>query len=334
MTDIVATVAANPVTALIEPSVYDALLAHIKAEAKAFAPDLSTVSGRKEIAAFAYKVTRTKTAIDAAGKKLNEEARAQISKVDERRRKIRADLELLADEVRKPLTDWESAEEARVERCKATLQSIIALGKSTGDFDARLAELEAIAVDDLGEYEVEAVREKVDATEKLTAARAAQQKADADRAELDRLRKAEQERLAAEAVKAAEEEKVKAEAERKAAEERREAESRAEAERLAAVAAERAREEERRVAAEAIAQAEREKQALIDAQAKADADRAAEAARQAAEQAARDANKQHRSEVMRVTKEAIMQSGADEAVAKKIVLAIVAGEIPNVTLRF
>jgi colicin import membrane protein len=61
---------------------------------------------------------------------------------------------------------------------------------------------------------------------------------------------------------------------------------------------------------------------------------AAEKQRLADEQAARDADKAHRSAVMKAAKEAIMTCGTDEETAKKIVLLIRSGEVPNVTLRF
>lgn len=128
-TDIAAIVAANPVSVLIDEKVYSQFYQHIKAETEAFKPDLSTVASRKEISSLAYKVTRTKTAIDAAGKKLNEDARAQINAVDASRRKIRDELDALAEAVRKPLTEWEAAEEARIDRVKAMLLHIEECGK-------------------------------------------------------------------------------------------------------------------------------------------------------------------------------------------------------------
>jgi colicin import membrane protein len=55
----------------------------MKRETDALDADVTTEKGRKAIASMAYKVARTKTAIDEAGKKLNEEARARINAVDE-----------------------------------------------------------------------------------------------------------------------------------------------------------------------------------------------------------------------------------------------------------
>jgi colicin import membrane protein len=52
------------------------------------------------------------------------------------------------------------------------------------------------------------------------------------------------------------------------------------------------------------------------------------------EEAARQADREHRGKVMGEAKSALIEIGAAEDLAKKIVLAIVAGEIPHVSLRF
>jgi len=351
-TDIAAVVAANPVSVLVDDKVYSQFYQHIKAETEAFKPDLSTASSRKEISSLAYKITRTKTAINAAGKKLNEDARAQINAVDAQRRKIREELDTLAESVRKPLTDWEVAEEARVDGVKAVLRHIEECGKGFIDgepqpFAILFHELEEkIVIDDtFGEFADQARTAKRIAHDRLTAAFEENQKAEADRIELEKLRaeRAERERLDAErqeaerlAAEKAHREKVEAErAEREAAEQKAREERAAQA----------AREEEQIKAKQAAERAEREKAEIIakvEAEANAMREKAeselrqreAEAKRLAAEQAARDADKAHRASVMKAAKEAVMVHGADEDTAKKIVLAIVAGEIPNVTLRF
>jgi colicin import membrane protein len=61
----VALVLQNPVAVLTDGAKFDALYASIKAEATAHQPDTATDKGRKAIAAMAFKITRTKTAIDA-----------------------------------------------------------------------------------------------------------------------------------------------------------------------------------------------------------------------------------------------------------------------------
>ncbi|OYR25863.1 hypothetical protein [Brucella pseudogrignonensis] len=351
-TDIVGYVSANPVSVLVDEKIYSQFYEQIKAETDAFKPDLSTVSSRKEISSLAYKVTRTKTAIDAAGKKLNEDARAKINAVDAQRRKIREELDTLAETVRKPLTEWEAAEEARIENIKSTLAHIDACGKGMigGEpqaFAILFRELEEkIIIDDsFGEFKEQAEAAKSEALAKLKIAFDAHQKAEADRIELEKLRaekeerdrleakRAEKERIAQEALareKAEKEHQERLAAEQKAREERAAQQAREQAEREAREAIERAEREK----ADAVAKAEAEALAVKQKAEQAEAKRAAEAKRIADEQAARDADTAHRSKIMKSAKEALMAQGADEETAKKIVLAVIAGEIPNVTLRF
>lgn len=76
----------TPLAVITDAKVYSEFYEKLRQIADEFEADVSTDKGRKEIASLAYKVARTKTAIDDAGKKLNEEARAKINAVDEDRR--------------------------------------------------------------------------------------------------------------------------------------------------------------------------------------------------------------------------------------------------------
>lgn len=91
------------------PSLVQALIAQVRTLAMdGFTPDLSTVSGRKEIASRAYKVAQTKTAIDAAGKAVVDELKALPKLVDEGRKAIKDGLDTVRDDIRASLTAWES----------------------------------------------------------------------------------------------------------------------------------------------------------------------------------------------------------------------------------
>lgn len=352
-TDIVALVDANPVMVLTDREKFNQFYAQMKAEADKLVPDTTTEKGRKAIASMAYKVARTKTAIDDAGKKLNEEARARINAVDESRREIRQQLDDLRDEVRKPLTAWESAEEKRVEECNATIEllrkfAVVLAEDTAADIREDMADLLAIEIDaDKFEGLAETAQNlKSTAVDVLTVAIARAEKAEADAKELERLRAEtlererveEEKRLAAEAVrqkeaaeKAAAEQKEKAEAEQqaridaaaKAAEEAARAEAdRAHAEALAA-------EKRRADEAEAAAKFEADRNAREEQAKKAEADRAT------AETARREADQAHRSTILRAVKDAIMEAGqVEEAVAKSIVLAIAAGNVPHTRISF
>lgn len=361
--DIAVIVAQTPAVVLIDAGKRDDLYAHIRREVEAFTPDLTTAKGREAIKSLAYKITRTKTAIDAAGKQLNEEARAKIGVVDAARRDARETLEAMANEVRRPLTEWEEAEKARLAECSEIINRIalagtITLNDTADTVRARGAEIWTIEItaDRFGDMFEQATKAKAHTVDLLKTGLARLTQEEADRAELEKLRAEalERERMAAEKAAAEEAARQKAEAER-LAEERRAAAAKAEAERIAA--AEKAAEDRARQAAERAAQEDRDRvqreheAAVAEANARAEeADRArraeagriakekadAEAAakRVADEQAKRDADQKHRTAVKSAAKAAIMSCGADDDTARKIVMAIIAGEVPHVSLKF
>lgn len=350
----------NPIAVVQSSEKFDTLLGQIREVVRNHKPDLATQKGRDAIAALAYKVARTKTALDDAGKKLNEDARKQIDAVDEQRRRIRTELDALRDEARKPLDLWEVAEAVRKETIDAVLGVIDASTSfpetyTAAEISERIVGLEATEFDAeiFQEWLQIAIAKKTKALETLRGVYTRTLKAEADAAELETLRKQNAEREAREA-----EQKAAREAEEQRQREAKEAEERAAREAEQAAAAERAAEEKRladakeaarleterlaEAASQAAAEKQRELQAEIDAAnaeaqrlREADEARQAEEKRIADEQAAREKDRAHRSAVMKAAKEALMaHTGIAEEAAKKAVLAIVAGEIPNVTLTF
>lgn len=191
--------------------------------------------------------------------------------------------------------------------------------------------------------------------ERLRAEKAEAERKAAELAAAEAKKKTNNKRIAAAAKRAAEE---AVEAERRKAQEAaatvEKARAEEQAKRDAEAAAERRKAQEAEAAREAAAAAERKKaqDAIDEANRKAkaaeealEAERRAEAAKVAAaekakaEQARLDAerqrNQEHRSRVMKAAKEAIMDHGSiKEEAAKLIVLAIVGGSIPHVSLEF
>ncbi|MDH4581420.1 hypothetical protein E8F20_05960 [Pseudomonas sp. BN415] len=322
----------------------------IKAEIDSFVPDVSTKKGRDAIASIAYKVARSKTALDNAGKELVAELKEVPKKIDAERKRMRDLLDVWQAEVRKPLTEWEEAEEARKAKHQAAINQIN-LRLECRDLDAaelksNIAWLEGLAINESWEeFEAEAARAKDKAVAALREALAAREKYEAEQAELERLRaeaaareqREREERIAREAAEA---ERLAAE---RRAQEERDAATRREAE--AKAAAER-RELELKLQAE---QAEREKveaqrraeQAERDAQAKAEAAAQAERQRQADEQVrikaeadAREADRAHKSAVLKAAKEAVMTVGLDEEQAKAVIKLIAGGGVPRVYISY
>jgi len=270
----------------------DPILARIEAEVRSHAPNLTTDKGRKAIASLAYKVSQSKTALDNAGKKLTEDQKQAIAAVDAARKKIRDRLDALRDEARKPLTDWEAAEEARAERIKQTLANLRNHGmtgyETPDEIKAAADAIKAIVVgNDFGPAldMANAAREASLVT--LRAMYAAAVQRDKDAAELAELRELKAHTLAAEI----ERERVDA--------------ARVEADRLAADAARVAKEQAERAEADRIAAVERA------AQIEADKLAAAEAATVAAEQAAA---KQRADDEAR-HKAALIAAGIEQAMA-------------------
>lgn len=341
MNEIVAFAIPNPVQVLTDPKSYSEFYQSIRAQLAEFVPDTSTERGRKEIASMAYKVTRSKTAIDDAGKKLNEEARAKINAVDAQRRKIREELEALAAEVRQPLTDWEEAEDARKEAAANDLRkiadmSVVSVEDTAASIKARWDVLnQMILREDVHLDGIEHARASMEAAlDKLEEARARAQQSEDDQRELARLREEAEKRAAAER----EEQERKA---REEAEAKRKADAEAEQKRRELLAAEKAKLEAAQEAAriqkeqeERIARIEAEKQAQAIEFERKERARLAEIERTKREEETRQADRAHRSKIMGESKNAIMTCGADEETAKKIVLAIIASEIPHVSLRF
>lgn len=340
-TSIALVVNQTPAIVLTDKKSRDEFYAHVQAEVDAFEPDLSTDKGRKAIASLAYKIARTKTAIDDAGKKLNEEARAKINAVDAERRAVREHFDALSAKVRQPLTEWEEGEKKRLEfidNMVAMFRAarVVEMGETSASIRERGAEIYKTVLNPVvfGDRLDDAQREKDETVAVLKAAMDRAIVAEKEAEELARLRAENEARERAEREKAEAEriERERKEVERRAEEARADAE--AEEARRVEVAAkeaeERAREEERRKH-EAELAAERERAERAEAEAQAERDRIAA---EEAERAAREADKAHRTKVMGEAKAAIMTCGVDEETARKVVLLIKAGEVPHVRMEF
>ncbi|MBB3144888.1 chromosome segregation ATPase [Phyllobacterium trifolii] len=320
---------------------FEKLYSAVKEAVSKHVPDTSTKTGRDAVKSLAYKVAQTKVALVKQGKALTEGWRNQTTKVNAACNTIEERLDALRDEVRKPVDDWEKIEEDRVDAHKEKLQSLIDLSKvGLGRTVAEYRELLATAEQtQLGatweEFAAQASLAREDAIETLTRMLKIAEKQEADAAELEKLRAKDAEREAADAERLAAENAAKAEAEQAEA-------RKVEDERIANEARQKALDE----AAERVADAERKaakadadaKQAIADAAAKVEDDRRKAADEQAAaeaEQKRRDDDKAHRQTVNRaIVSELVDCSDITADQAQQIVIAIVSGLVPNVTLKY
>ncbi|MCT8166884.1 MULTISPECIES: hypothetical protein [unclassified Pseudomonas] len=339
----------------------DPYLRKIREEIDAFVPDVTTRKGREAIASIAYKVARSKTALDNVGKELVAELKEIPKKVDAERKRMRDLLDAWQEEVRRPLNAWQAAEDDRVDRHQARIQQLRDLVDVETLFAEgirfKISQAEAVVIDEgFEEFEAEAHQAKAKTLESLRASLARQEKHEAEQAELERLRaetaareqKEREERIAQEAAERARlEAEHKAQAEREAAQ-RREQEAKAVADRrelelkLQAEQAERAKAqaEADRVAAEQRAEQERQaaarqaeeaaEQARQDERRRADA-AAAEILRQ---QEARESDKAHRASINRTSLEAFVAGGMTEQCAKQAITLIAQRKIPNIAISY
>src|SRR4051812_14164349 len=97
-----------------KPQGLDPIIEAIRKEVTGIVPDISTKKGREEIASLAYKVAKSKTALDEMGKKLVSGLKEKAKAIDAERSRAWEAVDAIQKGVRQPLTDWENAEKRRV----------------------------------------------------------------------------------------------------------------------------------------------------------------------------------------------------------------------------
>ncbi len=332
-----------PETALAVFSAVNGLepwLQQIRTEIDGFTPDISSRKGRDAIASMAYKIARSKTALDDVGKKLVADLKEVPKKIDAERKRVRDTLEVWQEEVRRPLNEWQAAEDARVDRHNDAIDRIKAHaidldGITAEDLADRVEKLEAIAMgESWEEFDAEAARAKDAALDKLRTALTARQQYDEQQAELARLReeatareqKDREDQIAREAVAKAQREAderaqaernavAKREAEAKAAADRRELELKLAAEQSERAATQAAREKiesEQRAAQQKIDDEQRHQRAM----AQAEADRVAAEQRAEQERVNSEARQAEAAERARLA-EVARQKAADEEILRQ-----------------
>lgn len=381
-TNIAVLVETTPALVFSDPKKADELFVHIEQEIATSDPDLTSEKGRKAIASLAYKISRTKTAIDDAGSSLIEEANKTVRSVNAERKRLRDHLDGLRDKARKPLSDWEAEQERRKRQRQQIVDDLKSAGHVSIDdtaetLRARIREVQntELHLDFLADFFDLAKDAQSSSLSTLNAALGRQVQLDEERAELERLReesqrREEEERVEREARQAQERQAryvddqikhiidcgrgriggkpyplavLQRELDEKVniddtfGDRKREAEEALETARraLSEVAARQQQEAEaeearRRETAEADAR-RREEEAAQRARDEA----SAEQQRAQKEAEARAADQEHRQEVLTAAQTAIKSAaGISDGTAKKIVLAIAAGNVPHISIRF
>lgn len=331
------------------------LFEKIATEARSVIFDMSVKKERDALKSFAYNLARTKTTVDNYGKEMVAEIKKQSGVIDADRKFWRDNMDLLQEEIRKPLTDFENSEKDRVAKHENAIEAIknfannnFLITANSSMIEGAIATLNDQAIDSsFEEYEEQAKLAKLETLETLRNALSETQSLEAERAELERLRQADIERqqkerdekIAREAAdKARVEAEAKALADRKRAEqEKLEAEQR---EARLKLEKEQAELREQQLKQQAI---EREKQAEIDRQKAVEAERLrieqeaqakADAERKAEEQ--RKANFEHMRTINREAFSAIegLSLGIPEAQIKELITAIAKNQIPHISIKY
>lgn len=339
MGDLIATINQDSAPVIYRAGGLGVFFDHIAAQVADEVVDITTKAGRDRLSSLAVQVSRSKTAVEKPG-------REYLKKIKELPREIEKELKVfvdqcdaLRDQVRAPLTAWETEQREILERHNAELERI----KTAGFTDYETAAEAKQIISDLSEYDFEAIDdERRDQYVKAVSGSLFQlnrlaiqlEKAEADARELAELRakqaEAEQrERERKIAEQAAEQERQRAEHKLKM--EREEFERKQNAARWEAEQAEKAAAEKIRQANEQAERAvEIERQRVAQEQqiaAAQERDRIA-----AAERAA--ANKAHQRKINGEIVDALMALGCSESIAKEIVIATAKNKITNLKITY
>lgn len=341
----------------------------VKGEVLGEVPDLKTRKGRERIASLAAKVSKSKTAVEKPGRDYLRRLKEMPKVVEAELRDFVTKMDALRDETRRPLTEWEAAEDARIDRHNDRLNWLKTLADDLGELNSLqlkglIAEAEGMQ---LGahweEFEAEAGAAKDKVLTALRAALTKREAFEAEQAELARLRREAEERAEQDRIRLAQEAAVEAERQRVAQEQQaaREAAARREQELLDQAAAQEREAENQRL--QLKLQAEQAERARIQAEAdrvateqRMEQERQAAARRQeeAAEQArqderrradaaaaeilrqqeARERDKAHRASINRAALEAFVAGGMTEECAKQAITLIAQRKIPNIAISY
>jgi hypothetical protein len=318
----------------------------IRLKVAEFTPDITTKKGRDEIRSMAAKVTRSKTLIDGIGKDLVAELKDLPRRIDANRKLMRDQLDALAEDTRRPLTEYD----ARIEKYQAGLRMIrdtpgLVRGRDSDAIRIASENLGALLTDEWGEFLDEATAAVEQAQKELRQLHVERVQAETQERELAQLRAEaeERERRDREAAHAKEiADRARREAEEEAERERQAALGReAEAKRQAELAEQRAAEAERREKESARLAAERAEQAAREAT-EAERRRQEEEARHAqAEKERREADVAHRRQINTEAIDDIENAlaefpefGGSRVIAREVAKAIASGKIRHVRIEY
>ena len=139
--------------ALTDEAYWKEFAANIEAAIECTPSTVQTDAQRDAIRSAAHKVARIKGSIDKRGLALTKDLREQVTAMNKRRDARTEHLDAAKERVRKPLTEWENAEETRkaerdalTERLNAA--AVVTIDMTADAIAARLTEIEALTISD------------------------------------------------------------------------------------------------------------------------------------------------------------------------------------------
>ena len=313
--------------------------------------DATTAKGRKEGASLAAKVASSKTYLDGLGRDYVSELKSKITPIDARRKLIRDTLDALKTEVRRPVTEFEEAQKARVRAHVDALEEIkdainrIPILSDINVINDLAGSLNPTLVRDFEEF-TDRAAELISGLGTVVGARVSEiEKAEAQDAEIERLRKE-----AVQTAKRERDERISRESEQRAKDEAKqqledERERRIAAEKASLEAEKQAFEDKKQAEADRLDAEQRAKQTAIDTenQKKAAAEQAAaderrkiaEQAEQEAEEArAREADKKHHAKINNEAVACLVAAGVSKVASKLAIVAIAKNRVSHVKINY
>lgn len=284
-----------------KPNGLDPFLKIIRDEIDIFIPDVTTKKGREEIASIAYRISKSKTALDDVGKNLVSDLKELPKKIDAERKRVRDLLDNWKDEVRRPLTEWENADKERINKIQ---ERIFKINNLISDYESLSSEV---------------IKNNDTVLNKLESQFLSKQKIEQEQAELAKLRaeaeerdkKDKEERIAKEAAeKAIKEAEMKLQKERED-HERKELELKLEVEKA------------NREKLEALKREEETKRKIEE-----------EIRNKNIADKKRANDLEHKTKINRAAVEAFVNNGIDEKASQLVINLIVENKIPNIYISY
>ena len=308
----------------------DPYLFQIRSEIDAFVPDVSTKKGRDSIASMAYKIAKSKTALDGMGKELVAELKQIPALIDAERKRVREILDAWRDEVRKQLDDWQADQKAIKEKRladEAEAERLRLAEIAARELQEQIDRDHELAVFMYAEY----LRQKEESAKQAIINAENEAKAQKEREQQIAHEAAENARIEAERAAAYEQQRIKDEAARQAAE-AQSAIDRANHLKAESEAREIAQKQAAELATKQAAEkAERDRlQAIADTEARI----AREKLQEQAEAELREKNKAHAKRINNEILEDFIAAGLSEELAKIAITAIAKGQVRNTKINY